>query len=74
MYMPGGDKYVILIRAVPSEGGGGGGGTWAGRGAVAPLGLSDFCFVLIQLIFVVAENSHKYVYKKVLPPLGFRSG
>ena len=21
MYMPGGDKYVILIRAVPSEGG-----------------------------------------------------
>ena len=49
-------------RAVPSVGMWGGGG-----GAVAPLIFSDYYFKIL-ILFLVAEYSHKYVYKNVLPP------
>ena len=48
-------RSYCITRAVPSGGQGGGHG-----GSSAPLRFSD--------VFYVAENTHKYVYKQLLPP------
>ena len=54
-------RSYCISRAVPSGGQGGQGGRWGG-------GRGEQCPPEILRCFVVAENSHKYVYKQLLPP------